>query len=327
MANKRRKKEKRKLIIELIVITILLLLSYFGYECTQYGGFENTINKAIASLDTSNKPTIERKIVDGMMEVHTIDVGQGDSILVIQKDKVMLVDCGTRAKGETVVEYLKKLGITKIDILVGTHSHDDHMGGIAEVIRNFEIGILYAPDNTKDNITTFWYMDFIDAVAEKNVNWVYPEVGNTFEIGEATAQIVAPNSKQYNNMNNYSIVLRVTYGETDILLTGDAEKLSEEEIINNGLYIDVDILKLGHHGSDTSTSEEFLKATTPQYAIISAGKGNTYNHPKKTVMEKLEKMGITVYRTDESGTVIMSTDGKNMTFNVEPGDYLAGEDL
>lgn len=327
MAKKRKKNDKNKLILQLVSIALVFILSYFGYECTQNGGFENTINKAIASLDTKSTSVIERKIVDGIMEVHTIDVGQGDSILVIQKDKVMLVDCGTRAKGATVAEYLKKLGITKIDILVGTHSHDDHMGGIAEIIRNFEIGTLYAPDNSKDNITTFWYMDFIDAVAEKNVKWVYPEVGHTLEIGEATAQIVAPNSKQYNDMNNYSIVLRVTYGETDILLTGDAEKLSEEEIINNGLYIDVDILKLGHHGSNSSTSEEFLKATTPQYAIISAGRGNTYNHPIKSVMERLEKMGITVYRTDESGNIIMSTDGKNITFNVEPGDYLSGDEL
>lgn len=327
MAKKRSKKDKNKLIIQLLVIALIFLMSYFGYECTENGGFKNTINQAVASLSTSSKPTIERKIVDGIMEIHTIDVGQGDSILVIQKDQVMLVDCGTRAKGSTVVEYLKELGITKIDILVGTHSHDDHMGGMAEVIRNFEIGTLYAPDNSKESITTFWYMDFLDAVSEKNVNWVYPEVGTTFGVGDANVQIVAPNSKEYNNMNNYSIVLRVTYGETDVLLMGDAETLSEEEIMNNGLYIDVDVLKLGHHGSSTSSSEKFLNATTPQYAIMSVGKGNTYHHPIKSVMERLENMEITVYRTDESGTIIMSTDGKSITFNVEPGDYLSGDEL
>ena len=327
MAKRRSKKETNKLIIQLLAIALILLMSYFGYECTENGGFKNTINQAVASLSTSSKPTIERKIVDGIMEIHTIDVGQGDSILVIQKDQVMLVDCGTRAKGSTVVEYLKELGITKIDILVGTHSHDDHMGGMAEVIRNFEIGTLYAPDNSKESITTFWYMDFLDAVSEKKVNWVYPEVGTTFGVGDANVQIVAPNSKEYNNMNNYSIVLRVTYGETDVLLMGDAETLSEEEIMNNGLYIDVDVLKLGHHGSSTSSSEKFLNATTPQYAIISAGKGNTYHHPIKSVMERLENMEITVYRTDESGTVIMSTDGNDITFNVEPGDYMSGDEL
>lgn len=327
MAKKKSKKCKNKLILQLISIALIFLMSYFGYECTENGGFKNTINKAIASLSTSSNQTIERKIVDGVMEIHTIDVGQGDSILVIQKDKVMLIDCGTRAKGSTVVKYLKNLGITKIDVLVGTHSHDDHMGGMAEVIRNFEIGTLYAPDNSKYNITTYWYMDFLDAVSEKNINWIYPEVGNTFEVGEASVQIVAPNSKEYNNMNNYSIVLRVTYGETDVLLMGDAETLSEEEIMNNGLYIDVDVLKLGHHGSSTSSSEKFLNATTPQYAIISAGKGNTYHHPIKSVMSELENMEIAVYRTDESGTIVMSTDGKNINFNVEPGDYLSGDEL
>lgn len=327
MAKRRSKKDKNKLIIQLLVIALIFLMSYLGYECTENGGFKNTINQAVASLSTSSKPMIERKIVDGIMEIHTIDVGQGDSILVIQKDQIMLVDCGTRAKGSTVIEYLKELGITKIDILVGTHSHDDHMGGMAEVIRNFEIGTLYAPDNSKESITTFWYMDFLDAVSEKNVNWVYPEVGTTFGVGDANVQIVAPNSKEYNNMNNYSIVLRVTYGETDVLLMGDAETLSEEEIMNNGLYIDVDVLKLGHHGSSTSSSEKFLNVTTPQYAIISVGKGNTYHHPIKSVMERLENMEITVYRTDESGTIIMSTDGNNITFNVEPGDYLSGDEL
>lgn len=327
MARKRSKKNKRKLIVELIIIIILIIASYFGYECTENGGFENTINKAVASLSTSNKVQVERKIVDGIMEIHTIDVGQGDSILVIQGEQVMLVDCGTRAKGDTVVKYLKNLGIEKIDILVGTHLHDDHIGGMAEVIRNFEIGTLYVPDNYNNEITTYWYIDFLDAIEEKNINCIYPTVSTTFEIGDANIKIVAPNSKEYKNMNNYSIVLMVTYGETDVILMGDAEELSEQEILKNGLYINADIIKLGHHGSNTSSSEKFLKAVNPQYAIISAGKGNTYHHPIKTVMERLENLGITVYRTDESGTIIMSTDGKNVSFNVEPGSYLSGEEL
>ena len=143
----------------------------------------------------------------------------------------MLIDSGTRSKGETVVNYLKQLGIKKIDVLIGTHPHDDHMGGMAEVIRNFDIGVLYAPDTTKNNITTSWYLDFLDAVDEKKVNWIYPKVGDNFELGEAIIQILAPNSTKYDELNNYSIVTKIVYGNVNIISMGDAEKLSEDEIL------------------------------------------------------------------------------------------------
>lgn len=123
----------------------------------------------------------EIKTVHGKLEMHTIDVGQGDSCLIIQEDHTLLIDCGTKSKGKIVVRYLKELGIKRIDVLVGTHPHDDHMGGMAEVINNFEIGTLYAPDNSNDNITTTWYMEFLDAVEQNNVTWVYPEVRKNFK--------------------------------------------------------------------------------------------------------------------------------------------------
>lgn len=326
MAKKRSKKSSNELIIKLIIAALFLLLSYFGYQCNQIG-FENTINNAISSLNNQNGIQIEKKNVDGIIEVHTIDVGQADSILVMQGEQVMLIDCGTRAKGSIVVEYLKKLGITKIDVLVGTHTHDDHMGGIAEVIRNFEIGSLYAPDNSNDGITAFWYLDFLDAVLEKNVNWIYPKVGDTFKIGDADVQVLAPNSEKYNDLNNYSIVLRATYGEKGFIFMGDAETLSEKEILENKLNLDADVIKLGHHGSSTSSSAKFLKAVNPGYAIISCGKGNTYHHPIKSVMDRLKGLGIIVYRTDESGTIIISSNGYDLNFNVEPGDYKCGDEL
>ena len=319
MAKRRSKKRKQELILKLAIVVVLILISYFGYEFTQGASFFDVINNWVASLSTSNSQQIERKNVK--------EDEKADSILVMQENQVMLVDCGTRAKGSTVVNYLKQLGIDKIDVLVGTHFHDDHIGGMAEVIRNFEIGTLYTPNNLEEEITTYWYLDFLDAVDEKNVNWVYPEVGTSFSIGDASVQIIAPNSKKYNNMNNYSIVLMVTYGESDILLMGDAENLSEEEIMNNSYFIDADVIKIGHHGSNRSSSEKFLKEVNPQYAIISAGKGNIYNHPTKTVMERLKKLGIVVYRTDESGTIIMTTNGNNISFNVEAGDYLSRDKL
>lgn len=247
--------------------------------------------------------------------------------MYIQKDKTMLIDCGTKSKGDTVVKYLQDLGIKKIDILIGTHPHDDHMGGMAKIIRKFEIGVLYTPDTSNNNITTSWYMDFLDAVDEKNVVWKYPKSGESFSLGEADIKILAPNSSQYDNLNNYSIVTKITFGEVSILSMGDAEKLSEDEILKADEDVKAQIIKIGHHGSSTSTSEKFLNAVNPKYAIILAKKGNTYNHPNKPVMELLKKREIKVYRTDESGSMIMKTDGKNIEFDKAVGDYLAGSEL
>lgn len=249
--------------------------------------------------------------------------GNGDSLLFRQEDKVMLIDCGTKSKGDTVVSYLKGLGIEKIDILIGTHPHDDHMGGMSEVIREFEIGTIYTPDTSKESITTSWYMDFLDAVEERNVTWKYPKEGDVLELGEAVIQVMAPNSNSYEDLNNYSIVNKIVYGEVSVICMGDAEAISEKEILNNGLNVQAQIIKLGHHGSNTSSSKEFIEAVKPQYALISAKKGNTYNHPIKSVMKLLEKEEIKVYRTDESGTIIMTTNGKNINFDKEPGDYLS----
>lgn len=241
----------------------------------------------------------------------------------MQGNKVMLIDCGTKSKGSTVVEYLKSLGISKIDFLIGTHPHDDHMGGMAEVINNFQIGTLYTSDTSKNNITTSWYMNFLEAVDEKNVNWVYPKVGDTFDLGEAIVQILAPNSNEYEDLNNYSVVTKIVYGNVKTICMGDAEKLLEDEILKSGLNVEAQIIKVGHHGSNTSSSEKFINAVNPQYTLISAKRGNTYNHPIKSVMELFQKNNIKVYRTDECGTIIMTTDGNNITFNKEPGDYLA----
>lgn len=244
-----------------------------------------------------------------------------------QGNRNLLIDCGTRSKGDAVVKYLKDLDINKIDILIGTHPHDDHMGGMAKIIQNFEIGVVYTPDTSNKNITTTWYMEFLDEIEEKNIEWKYPILGENIEFGDANIQILAPNSNNYDNLNNYSIVTMITYGQVSILGMGDAENLSENEILNNNNDIQAQILKIGHHGSNTSTSKEFLNAVNPQYAIISAKTGNIYNHPSKKVMNLLEDNNIDVYRTDELGTIVMTTNGKDIKFDKEPGDYLSGTEL
>lgn len=317
----RKRKQKNNWIQWLVGVILVCLLSYASYHYEEIEAIlENNVGQE--AVNTVAKQPI--KVVDGELQMHAIDVGQGDSILFLEKEKAMLVDCGTKANGEKVVEYLKSLGITKIDVLVGTHPHDDHMGGMANVIRNFEIGTLYALDHSEDGITTMWYQEFLDAVIEKEVNWVFPKVGDEITLGQMVAKVLAPLEKDKENQNNNSIVLRASYGNTDILLTGDAEQEVEKALIKENTELTSEVLKVAHHGSDTSNSKAFLEKVNPQYAIISSKTGNTYGHPKKKVMDLLQAMRIKVYRTDEQGSIIMKTDGESIKFEQLPADYKPG---
>ena len=309
---RKRKKNKIKLSQILLILGIILFLCVVPYlqENEILEKIEQEYSKLVETSNTVEENTILP--VEGELAMHVIDVGQADSILFMQKDWVMLVDCGTKSKGEDVVQYLQGLGIKKIDILVGTHPHDDHMGGMAKIIQNFEIGVLYTPDTSKENITTLWYMDFLEQVEEKNIEWKYPKTGDNISFGSASIQVLSPSTNKYSNLNNSSIVLRISFGEIDFLLTGDAEKEVEEEIIEAGFEIESEILKAAHHGSDTSNTETFLEKVNPQYIAISVGKDNSYGHPSKSVIERIEKLGITTYRTDNNGTIIFTTDGSNI---------------
>lgn len=318
----RKKKQKLSLIQLVVGLIIICLLSYLSYH---YDEIEAKIeNVTVQQSDMNLVSTKTVSSVEGELQMHTIDVGQGDSILLCEGKNTMLVDSGTKANGRKVVQYLKELGINKIDVLVATHPHDDHMGGMSEVIQNFEIGTLYALDHSEDNITTIWYQEFLDAVIEKNVNWVFPKVGDEITLGQTIVKVIAPQEKDETNQNNNSIVLRVSFGNTDILLTGDSEKEVEQVLIKQNIELESEILKVAHHGSDTSNTKAFLEKVKPQYAVISAKKGNTYGHPKQKIMELLKSLNTKVYRTDEQGSIVMKTDGTKIKFNVEPGTYQPG---
>lgn len=256
------------------------------------------------------------------MEVHFIDVGQGDATLIKADDKYMLIDAGDNSKGTTVQSYLKKQGVDKLDYLILTHTDADHIGGADVIITKFEVDTLFIGDFKKDNST---YEELMDAIEYKRLKYSTPAVGNEYRLGNAIFTIVAPNTT-YDDPNNSSIALLFKNGENTFLFTGDCEEESETDILANGIDIDCDVYKVGHHGSRTASGKDFLKAISPEYGIISCAEENSYGHPHAEVLNNLRNMSVKVFRTDEQGSVVAYSNGTEITWNSEPSDtWKAGE--
>lgn len=245
---------------------------------------------------------------DETLQIQFLDVGQADSILIQDDDKFMLIDAGNNADGTKLVSYFQSLGIKSFQYVVGTHAHEDHIGGMDDIIDNFDIGTFYMPDVIT---TTATFENVLDSLGKKNIAFQTPTIDSSFTLGNATITVLYVGTDE-SNLNNTSIVLKLTYGNTSILFMGDAEAEVEKAIENKDIHADV--LKIGHHGSDTSSSTSFLKKVNPNYAIISVGSGNSYGHPNNTTINNLTNRNIKIYRTDENNTIVMTTDGKNITF-------------
>lgn len=243
--------------------------------------------------------------------VHFIDVGQADSILIqLPNGTVSIIDGGNRADSDLVVNYIKRLGIKKIDYLIATHPHEDHIGGLPGVIRNFDIGNIYMP---KKPATTKIFENLLTEIKNKGIKPIEGKGGiDIIKEGHLKFSIIAPNSSEYTETNEYSIVTKLEYKNTSFIFTGDAEKVSEREMIEKGYNLSADVLKIGHHGGRTSTAEEFLNKVNPKYAVISVEKGNDYGHPHKETMERLEKIKAKILRTDEMGTIVIASDGEKL---------------
>lgn len=268
------------------------------------------INFNLSSTDEINYKVGAK--AENTLKVHYIDVGQGDAILLEQGNHYMMIDGGTETSQNTLKTYLSNLGITNLDYVVGTHTHEDHIGSLDYIINSFKVGKVYFPKTTAN---TKCFSNFVKAVQNKNLTLTAPNVGDSFMLGNAKCTILAPNSSTYSSGNNYSIAIRVVFGNNSFLFTGDAETLSEKEILKNGQTLKSDVLKLGHHGSSTSTSQAFLNAVNPSIAVISVGVGNSYGHPNDSTINKLNKKNIETYRTDKSGTIIATSNGSKITFN------------
>ncbi|MDE7321680.1 MAG: MBL fold metallo-hydrolase [Lachnospiraceae bacterium] len=258
----------------------------------------------------------------GSMEVHYIDVGQGDSTLIMCDGHAMLIDAGDYTKGTAIQNYLQKQKIKKLDYLIFTHPDADHIGGAPVIITKFDIDKVFLSNFEKDNKT---YQKMIQALDNKRLQYYTPKVGTQYSLGAAKITILAPNDS-YDNPNDASIALTVENGKNRFLFTGDAEETAEKDILENGIDISADVYKAGHHGSRTSTSQKFFEAVNPTCAVISCGEDNSYGHPHAETLNTFRMNGVEVYRTDEEGTIVAVSDGEKITFNVPASDtWKAGE--
>lgn len=246
------------------------------------------------------------------MIVHFIDVGQGDSILIQVNNKNMLIDAGPKSDKNELLNYLSKLNVDKLDYVIATHPHEDHIGNMSDIIDSYNVLKFYAP---KVQTTTKTFEKMIDSLKRKGlkINVIRRDT-DSIDLGKNTnVRVFSPIDDSYENLNNYSSVIRIQYGSTSFLFTGDAEKDVEEKILDNNENIGSDVLKVGHHGSSTSTSKAFLNKINPSIGVISVGKDNTYNHPNNETIKSLKENKVTIYRTDKDGTVILSSDGTKIS--------------
>ena len=293
-------------------LAVLLVLAAAGW-------FLNTRPQdAPAPQAATSSVSASAQIASGKQAmIYYLDVGQGDSELIrLPGGENVLIDTGTGETADKLVSLLQELGVKRVDHLIATHPHEDHIGGMESVVRKIPVGKIYMPKVADKQIpTTRTYEGLIDAISDKKLKTTQAKAGMTIPLsGQAKLELLAPNGTQYDDLNNYSVVAKLTYGQKTFLFTGDAEKLSEKEMLGKNYDLKCDVLKCGHHGSSSSTSAAFLKAVSPQFAVISCGLNNDYGHPNKEVLSRLQKAGVKVYRTDLQGTILARCDGRSITF-------------
>lgn len=268
------------------------------------------------------QPVISEAATPETMEVHFLDVGQGDTTLIKCGGKAMLIDAGDDTKGTAIQNYLQKQDVKKLDYLILTHPDADHIGGAPVVITKFQIDKVFVSDFEKDNKT---YQKLIQALDNKRLKYTTPETGTQYTLGSAVITILGP-VKKYDNPNDSSVALLVQNGSNRFLFTGDAEEAAEKDIVKNNRDIAADVYHAGHHGSRTSTSETLFQAVSPKYAVISCAEGNSYGHPHAQTLNTFRMNGVKVYRTDEEGTIVATSDGSKIQFSVPPSEtWKAGE--
>lgn len=289
-------KNKKINLLNVLVFIFALIYIIFGTDVIK--DIKN--NVASVSNVTNNSENVN-------LEVYFLDVGQADSILIKLEDEYMLIDAGNNEDGVKLVNYFNELGIKEFKYVFGTHPHEDHIGGMDDIINNFKIDNYYMPDKIT---TTKTFEDVLDALINNNLQYTILEKGDEFNLSSANFKVIYAGDET-NDINDSSIVLKLTYGNNSFLLTGDATSNVEKTLLNYNIKSDV--LKVAHHGSNYSSTDEFLDVVSPKYAVISVGKNNSYNHPSNSTLKKLNDRNIKLYRTDLDGTIKFISDGENIT--------------
>ncbi len=309
----------QKRILSLLFAILLVLLPMTGCdewkpdgETTWSNGQNDPTVNGGGSFN-GNHPSSEEEVLPSgsSFAIHFIDVGQADAALVMCDGKAMLIDGGNAGDSNLIYTYLQKHGVTHLDYVVCSHAHEDHVGGLSGALTYATVGTVFAPVKTAD---TKVFSNFVSRVEARGSSITVPQAGDAFSLGSASVTVLGP-IKSYSETNNTSIVLRIAYGELSFLFTGDMESDAEADLIESGALLNATVLKVGHHGSETSSSYRFLKEVAPQYGIISVGTGNSYGHPNEVVLSRYRDAEIQLYRTDIQGDIVCkSTDGKTLTF-------------
>lgn len=295
-------KNKKINLFNVLVFIFVLIYVIFGTDVIK------DIKNNVASVSNVTNNSESVKLQDNVnLEVYFLDVGQADSILIKLEDEYMLIDAGNNEDGVKLVNYFNELGIKEFKYVFGTHPHEDHIGGMDDIINNFKIDNYYMPDKIT---TTKTFEDVLDALINNNLQYTILEKGDEFNLSSANFKVIYAGDET-NDINDSSIVLKLTYGNNSFLLTGDATSNIEKTLLNDDIKSDV--LKVAHHGSNYSSTDEFLDVVSPKYAVISVGKNNNYNHPSNSTLKKLNDRNIKLYRTDLDGTIKFTSDGENIT--------------
>ncbi len=288
-----------------------------GMESLDKDSYATSLSNTEALLENTEETST------GELTIHFIDVGQGDATLIECDDKYMLIDAGNNDKGTLVQNYLVKQGVETLDYVIGTHPDADHVGGLDVAIYKFDCETIILPEAEKDTKT---YEDVLLAIQSKGYEITTPVVGDTYTLGSAEFTIISPSENYDSNANDNSVGILLENGENKFLFVGDAEEEAEEDMVNSGINLMSDVYKVSHHGSKNATTDAFLEAVSPIYAVISVGEDNAYGHPTAEVLNKLRMSGIEVFRTDEQGTIVLTSDGKEITWNCSPSEtWQAGE--
>ena len=315
-ASRRKNRKKRKSNWLYIAFSVLMLFAIiiFVNEHWLHSSFIPSLSDIYQTLGIVKRPKIE--VQQDEIAVHFIDVGQADCAVIITPDKTLLIDSGESETASEVIRYLRDFGVERLDYIIGSHPHSDHMGGMAKIMNAFEVGEFIMPEIPDDMIpTASFYSNMLEVIERKEITASYSENGRIIELCEGTSlEFFGPVGNVYDDLNNYSVVAKLTSGNISFLFTGDMEKDADRDLLLRWVDLHADVLKVGHHGSASSSSIEFLSRVDPQYAVISVGIDNDYGHPSEAATKRLKALGCKILTTMMYGDIVFVTDGNTLTY-------------